>query len=284
VPFDAFNDLGFGHCCFAHSCDGWDEHVLLLLHGFGDADVNFAAFGAKLQLPQTAVLAVRAPIPMLDMGFTWFDVFTESGDVCFDSIDAIASLRETSAALLPLLQRVHTRHGYALRNMFMLGYSQGGTIALGVAQALGSIAIGGIVSICGAPPPPLPKAMCSSTPILFTLGERDVSADSKSHAWSQFQTQWRSSAASSPQSSAAADELHDCVMLHVAGKAEAMVQGEDETRALMQFFGRHLKLRSLQLCVCAPPHRRRAFLPIHIAPGMRSRMLSASATRALPPR
>ena len=229
--------------------------MLLLLHGFGDSDVNFAAFGAKLQLPQTAVLAVRAPIPMLDIGFTWFDVFTESGDLCFDSSDAIASLRETSAALLPLLQRVHAQYGYALRNIFMLGFSQGGTVALGAALSMGCVTIGGIISICGAPPPPLPSTMCSSTPILFTLGERDVSATSKARAWSQFETHWRSPGASLSPSSSAADTNIDCCMLIVAGKTEAMLQGEDETRTLMQFFSRHLNLRSLQLYVSAfsPP-------------------------------
>ena len=89
--------------------DCWDEHLLLLLHGLGDTDANLSAFGAELQLPQTAVLAVRAPILLLHMGFTWFDVLTPAGDVCFDSPDAIASLWETSAAMLPLLQRVQQR-------------------------------------------------------------------------------------------------------------------------------------------------------------------------------
>jgi hypothetical protein len=109
VASDAFVDLGFARCCFSHSLDCWDEHLLLLLHGIGDTDANFSAFGAELQLPQTAVLAIRAPIPLLDMGFTWFDVLTPAGDVCFDSPDAIASLWETSAAMLPLLQRVQQR-------------------------------------------------------------------------------------------------------------------------------------------------------------------------------
>ena len=64
--------------------------------------------------------------------FTWFDVLTSNGDLSFDSADAVASLRETSDAMLPLLHRLHQRHGYALRNIFILGYSiysQGGTWA-----------------------------------------------------------------------------------------------------------------------------------------------------------
>lgn len=138
------------------------------------------------------------------------------------------------------------RHGYALRNVFMLGFSQGGTVALSVVQSLNGAPIGGVVSICGAPPPLLHSATCSSTPILFTLGERDTAAASKSQAWSLFETQWRSAAASHQQQPLTGSQL-DCCMVVVAGKAEAMTQSEGETRVLMQFFGMHLNLRSLQL-------------------------------------
>jgi predicted esterase len=210
--------------------------VLLLLHGFCDTDLNFASFGTKLQLPQTAVLAIRAPIPLLDMGFTWFDVLTSSGDVSFDSADAVASLRETSDAMLPLLQRLHQRQGYAMRNIFILGYSQGGTVALSVLHSLRDVAIGGVVSICGgpAPPPEPPSTPCSTTPVLFTLGQRDSAAESKARAWSQFEA-------------ARGGHTADCAMVIIKDKGEAMVQQGDEVRVLMQFFGQHLKLRSLQL-------------------------------------
>ena len=55
-------------------------------------------------------------------------------------------------------------------------------------------------------------------------------------------------------------------MLLVAGKAEAMVQGGDETRVLMEFFGKHLKLRSLQLYA---PKRATVISPRRFATGMR---------------
>jgi predicted esterase len=247
VPCHAFADLGFPHCCFAHSSEGWDEHALLLLHGLGDADHNFAKFGAKLQLPQTAVVAIRAPLPLLDMGFTWFDVITPAGDVCLDSPDAVASLRETSSALIAVLHRLQQRHSYPLRNIFLLGYSQGGSVAFGVLQALCNISIGGIISISGPPPPPPPQPMQhNDTPVLFTLGGRDAAFASNSRAWTLFEGQWREARAS------AAHAAEDCCsMVIVADKADAMVQGEHETRALMQFFGRHLRLRSLQLCARA---------------------------------
>jgi len=187
------------------------------------------------------------------------------------------------AALLPLLHLCNNtyRHGYALRNVFMLGFSQGGTVALSVVQSLKGAPIGGAVSICGAPLPLLPSATCSSTPILFTLGERDTAAASKTRAWSQFETQWRSAAASQQQQSLAGSQL-DCCMVVVAGKAEAMTQSEGETRVLMQFFGRHLNLRSLQLCV-GHPAAAHGCRVTRLA-GMRSRTLSAWMTRTRPRR
>lgn len=244
IPSDAFADLGFCSCSFAHSGDGWDEHALLLLHGLGDSDVNFAKFGAKLQLPQTAVIAVRAPLPLLDMGHTWFDVLTPSGHVCLDSPDAIASLWETSTALLALLHRLHQRFDYALRNIFVMGYSQGGTVALGVLQIMRNFAVGGVISVSGPPPPPPPSMRPNDTPVLFTLGQRDAMFASKMRAWTQFDTKWREAAARG-------DSAHhnDCSVIIVADKGESMVQGEDEMRAIMQFFGSHFRMRNLQLYV-----------------------------------
>jgi len=217
----------------------------------GDTNDNFVTFGTKLQLPQTAVLALRAPLPLLDMGFTWFDVLTPSGDVCFDSPDAVASLRETSSAVLRVLQRLHQRHGYVLRNIYLLGFAQGGTVALSVLQTLQQFAIGGVVSICGPPPSALPSMQFNNTPVLFTQGMLDRFAASKSLAWAQFEERWRSARAAAPRSAPLTDGEYDCCMLTIEDKGETMVQGAKESLALMQFFGRHLALRSLQLCVCA---------------------------------
>jgi len=66
---------------------------------------------------------------------------------------------------------------------------------------------------------------------------------SKTQAWSLFETQWRSAAASHQQQSLTGSQL-DCCMVVVAGKAEAMTQSEGDTRVLMQFFGMHLNQRS----------------------------------------
>ena len=202
------------------------------------------------------------------MGFTWFDVITSDGDVCLDSPDAIASLRDTSRAMCMLLQRLHIQHKYPLRNIFILGYSQGGTAALSTLQSLNTLSIGGVISISG-PPPPAPHTMQpSATPVLFTLGQRDACAASKSRAWSQFELEWRNQlpAAHDSHSPVLPASECDCRMLLVAGKAEAMVQGGDETRVLMEFFGKHLKLRSLQLYA---PKRSTVISPRRFATGMR---------------
>jgi hypothetical protein len=98
----------------------------------------------------------------------------------------------------------------------------------------------------------------SATPVLFILGQRDACAASKSRAWSQFELQWRDDLSGAPHSPVLPASESECCLLLVVGQAEAMAQSADETRVLMEFFGWHLKLRSLQLCARRshfPPRR-----------------------------
>jgi len=46
------------------SPDGVNSNLLILLHGLGDTEKRFADFGKQMALPQTAVVALRAPLPL----------------------------------------------------------------------------------------------------------------------------------------------------------------------------------------------------------------------------
>ena len=73
-PAPPFAECGFGAAsCFAPSPDGCDENLLVLLHGLGDSPANFSALGTKMALPQTAVLALAAPIALpFGFGGAWY--------------------------------------------------------------------------------------------------------------------------------------------------------------------------------------------------------------------
>lgn len=73
------------HFRYQSSPSGVDSNLLLLLHGLGDTAASFAALGASLQrsLPQTAVMAVQAPlrVPLLEEeAYMWWNSFDPLGE------------------------------------------------------------------------------------------------------------------------------------------------------------------------------------------------------------
>lgn len=62
---------------YTPSADGVDTNILLLLHGLGDTLQPFHNLGNKLQLPQTAIMAIQAPEPIPFMGesYQWYPSF-----------------------------------------------------------------------------------------------------------------------------------------------------------------------------------------------------------------
>ncbi|CAM9610239.1 unnamed protein product, partial [Phaeothamnion confervicola] len=61
---------------YAPSPDGVDSNLLILLHGLGDTHENFANLARKMALPQTATLALRAPITLpFELGYGWYQAF-----------------------------------------------------------------------------------------------------------------------------------------------------------------------------------------------------------------
>ncbi|KAG6878007.1 hypothetical protein C0992_008754 [Termitomyces sp. T32_za158] len=112
---------------YTASDDGTDENLLILLHGLGDTHLPFGNLGRQLKLPQTAVLALRAPeqVPFLyEPAFQWYTSFDGLGEL-------IERPNPTSA--LDLLEKV-IRHlidncGWPSSRIHLFGFAQGGSIA-----------------------------------------------------------------------------------------------------------------------------------------------------------
>jgi predicted esterase len=129
------NDLAF-----VPSADGVDENLLVLFHGYGDSASNFLAFGRGLELPQTAVLSLGGPmlVPFID-GEGWF---TNIDTTTFNPLpldkphkrrsEEVAQLSEQ---LYSCLAKVAAARRIQLSNVHLLGYGDGGTLALHVALA-----------------------------------------------------------------------------------------------------------------------------------------------------
>ncbi|EIN14486.1 alpha/beta-hydrolase [Punctularia strigosozonata HHB-11173 SS5] len=113
------------------SDDGTDENLLVLLHGLGDSHEPFASLGRQLRLPQTAVLALRAPqqIPFLEeRAFQWYTSFDPLGDI-IPNPDPTRALELLTKVLRYLTEECHWRTD----KIHLLGFAQGGSVAAEVA-------------------------------------------------------------------------------------------------------------------------------------------------------
>ncbi|KAF7329778.1 Abhydrolase-2 domain-containing protein [Mycena kentingensis (nom. inval.)] len=132
---------------YAPSDDGTDENLLVLLHGLGDTHTPFFKLGKQLKLPQTAVLALRAPdkIPFLyEEAYAWYPSFDPLGELI---------PRPNPTPALDLLEKVlqHLREDCAwpTDHIHLFGFAQGGSVASEIGIRLFRETLGSIVSISG---------------------------------------------------------------------------------------------------------------------------------------
>ncbi|KAH8829124.1 hypothetical protein DL96DRAFT_1463233 [Flagelloscypha sp. PMI_526] len=152
---------------YAPSDDGTDENLLILLHGLGDKQIPFFKLGSQFHLPQTAILALRAPdqIPYLDEeAFQWFESFDLLGEL-------LARPNPTPAVdlLFRIVEHLTTKCKWPSQRLHFFGFGQGGTVAaeFGLSWENKHERLGSIVSINGPlvsyPTPTTPF----TTPILI---------------------------------------------------------------------------------------------------------------------
>ena len=224
-------ESGFAGCKWLEGPPG-ARNLLLLLHGLGDTPAPFARLGKTMALPETSALALQAPLPLpagLD-GFMWHESFDDEGDLLPPEACSLEDARASLRALLATLERC----GWPTRRVFMLGYMQGGQVALDLALHLG-VRLGGVVSVCGhlAPEhlaPPL--ALSLQTPLLIVTGTRD-DAMPLTAARRSFD------ALRAYAGRGAVVRLSE-----IEGRA---IGSEHEMRPVMEFFAEHLELHTAAL-------------------------------------
>ncbi|CAG8012846.1 unnamed protein product [Penicillium olsonii] len=209
-------------------------NILLLLHGLGDSAAAFAKFGQAINLPETTVVTVQgtAPLPFDLGGFHWGD------DISFDSatgaIDMDAGLaRATKTLVTDVIRDTLIRKcGYALREIMILGFGQGGMAGLAVARELGQKSEGheagplsGVISI-GAP---------------YSLSGSRVGEKNRSP---MLLVAGRDSVAVSDEAVRRTKQVFEFVEVsRYARKGDGMPSNRDEMMPVMQFFARRLRSR-----------------------------------------
>ncbi|CAO3681437.1 unnamed protein product [Rhizopus stolonifer] len=225
------------------SQDGINHNLLILLHGLGDSKMPFAKLGQQLKLPQTATLAVQAPeaVPYMDGCYQWFptfDMFT--GDfLAPGNPERMKGLTNTRKKMDELLEHLINHCGWNPPNIFLFGFSQGGTIALDTVLFGNVRNLGGVISISGY----LLEEQSKQNKIgagyagyiLITQGEKDETV-SKASAETKFK-EIKNFCASSAEVS----------QTFIQNKTHAMPNSEKEWRLVHTFFGKNMSRRNIEL-------------------------------------
>ncbi|MCX7890741.1 MAG: phospholipase [Burkholderiales bacterium] len=117
--------------------------LLVLLHGGGANEGDLLGLVPYLD-PRFQIAAARAPHRVEAGAYSWFrTTFTAGGPVVHEGQEA-----DSRKALATFIDGVIARHGADHRRVFLLGFSQGATVALSLAltvprQIAGVVAIGG---------------------------------------------------------------------------------------------------------------------------------------------
>jgi len=116
-----------GELFYAPSDDGTDENLLILLHGLGDTHIPFSKLGKSLKLPQTAILALRAPeqVPFLyEESYQWFTSFDELGEI-IERPNPTPALQYLSKIIDHLINDC----AWPMNHIHLFGFAQGGSVA-----------------------------------------------------------------------------------------------------------------------------------------------------------
>ncbi|CAK5278345.1 unnamed protein product [Mycena citricolor] len=132
---------------YAPSDDGTDENLLILFHGLGDTHIPFSKLGKQFKLPQTAVLAIRAPdqVPFLyEDAFEWYTSFDPLGDLlprpnptpALDLLDSI-------------FQHLTDDCTWPTNRIHLFGFAQGGGVAAEYGVRRHRETLGSITTVSG---------------------------------------------------------------------------------------------------------------------------------------
>eukprot|EP00048_Salpingoeca_helianthica_P002849 m.61399 g.61399 ORF g.61399 m.61399 type:complete len:309 (+) comp12345_c0_seq1:427-1353(+) len=160
------------------------DNLVIFLHGFGETEKTFHALGQKMAMPNTAVLALRGPSPVLDLGFSWFPLLDEQGNPIRESPSEKRRLQGLSQSVskLQLVIEDLVQRGWSRKHIFLVGFAQGGAVALDCALSSPQL-LGGAVSVSGGCflPESGPTVSTSrqwkqrGVPLLITHGAHDPS-------------------------------------------------------------------------------------------------------------
>ncbi|MDB9493954.1 dienelactone hydrolase family protein [Spirulina major CS-329] len=146
------------------------DHLLVALHGWGANRHDLAGLAPYLDLPTYQFIFPNAPFdhPQVPGGRAWYAL--EYSNIPAFDLRQLTGLEEARQQLRDWLPTLEAQTGIPLGKTVLLGFSQGGAMALDVGLGF---PLAGICSISGYPHGPLTVTADPVPPVLVVHGQVD---------------------------------------------------------------------------------------------------------------
>lgn len=130
--------------------------IILLLHGYGSNEKDL--YELRSQLPANAiVVSARAPQAISDNGYAWYHLEFKNNGPVGDATEMLASIEKTEKFIAAIKSRYP-----AAKKVFLMGFSQGSIMSLGMAL-LHPGTVNGIVVLSGRLPEDIQQKVPAKT-------------------------------------------------------------------------------------------------------------------------
>jgi len=141
-----------------------NENLIILFHGFGDTKKSYETLAKNMKLPQTAVLVAngtqRVPDWLVPEGYSWFNSIIPGLEDSFNlniffkifffevfSTNATTSeIDKITKQWVGIINNLVEKYSFKYQNIFLLGFSQGATMACLISLSLKK-KLGGLICI-----------------------------------------------------------------------------------------------------------------------------------------
>lgn len=114
---------------------GQVKKAVIMLHGYGSDGNDLISMAPQMALPDTIFYAPNAPYAMPQTaGYKWFDLMDEAANTVYDQSSYVEKLMQNAKVALPdvfdFISHIAQKHQLELNQVFVMGFSQGGLLAL----------------------------------------------------------------------------------------------------------------------------------------------------------
>jgi phospholipase/carboxylesterase len=147
--------------------------LLLLLHGYGSNERDLVGLAPYLD-PRFQIVSARAPHPLMQDGFAWFEISWTATDIVIDFQQA----EQSRTLLLRFIAEALAAYGGDPRRVYLLGFSQGAIMSASVTLTEPELVAGAVLMSGRIPqeirPMIAPAERLAGKPFLVVHGTADT--------------------------------------------------------------------------------------------------------------